>query len=321
MMAMAPGVGYDLVVVGTSWGGLSALRTLISGLPDSFQMAVTLVQHRHRDSDHLLRSLLQESSSLRVYEVEDKMPLEHGHIYVAPPNYHTLVEPGHFSLSTEAPVRFSRPSIDVTFSSAADSYTHRTVGIVLTGARANVHPRHYGDELTEAHGLMDEGRDAVMLPLVRAAIERGVPVFGLCKGIQEMNVALGGSLWPEVGELPGRHRHRMPKGCKDPKIVFELRERVCLRPGGELARIVGAESIVTNSLHGQAIRELGQRVIVEGRAADETIEAISIEGARSFAIGVQWHAEYDAENDPVSRALFHAFGEAARARQLRRQAA
>jgi two-component system chemotaxis response regulator CheB len=137
MMAMAPGVGYDLVVVGTSWGGLSALRTLISGLPDSFQMAVTLVQHRHRDSDHLLRTLLQESSSLRVSEVEDKMPLEHGHIYVAPPNYHTLVEPGHFSLSTEAPVRFSRPSIDVTFSSAADSYTHRTVGIVLTGANAD----------------------------------------------------------------------------------------------------------------------------------------------------------------------------------------
>jgi two-component system chemotaxis response regulator CheB len=137
MMATAPGVGYDLVVVGTSWGGLAALRTLIGGLPDSFQMAVTLVQHRHKDSDHLLRALLQERSTLRVYEVEDKMPLEHGHIYVAPPNYHTLIEPGHFSLSTDAPVRYSRPSIDVTFSSAADSYTHRTVGIVLTGANSD----------------------------------------------------------------------------------------------------------------------------------------------------------------------------------------
>ena len=136
-MAIAPGVGYDLVVVGTSWGGLAALRTLIGGLPDSFQMAVTLVQHRHKDSDHLLRTLLQEGSSLRVCEVEDKMPLEHGHIYVAPPDYHTLVERGHFSLSTEAPVRYSRPSIDVTFSSAADSYAHRTVGIVLTGANAD----------------------------------------------------------------------------------------------------------------------------------------------------------------------------------------
>jgi two-component system, chemotaxis family, protein-glutamate methylesterase/glutaminase len=137
MMAIAPGVGYDLVVVGTSWGGLAALRTLVGGLPDSFQMAVTLVQHRHKDSDHLLRTLLQERSSLRVLEVEDKMPLEHGHIYVAPPDYHTLVEPGYFSLSTDEPVRFSRPSIDVTFSSAADSYAHRTVGIVLTGANAD----------------------------------------------------------------------------------------------------------------------------------------------------------------------------------------
>jgi len=136
-MAIAPGVGYDLVVVGTSWGGLAALRTLIGGLPDSFQMAVTLVQHRHKDSDHVLRTLLQERSSLRVYEVEDKMPLEHGHVYVAPPDYHTLVERGYFSLSTEAPVRYSRPSIDVTFGSAADSYGHRTVGIVLTGANAD----------------------------------------------------------------------------------------------------------------------------------------------------------------------------------------
>ena len=133
-MAIAPGVGYDIVVVGTSWGGLAALRTLVAGLPESFQMAVTLVQHRHKDSDHLLRTLLQERSTLRVFAVEDKMPLEHGHIYVAPPNYHTLIEPGYFSLSTDAPVRFSRPSIDVTFASAADAYAHRTVGIVLTGA-------------------------------------------------------------------------------------------------------------------------------------------------------------------------------------------
>jgi two-component system chemotaxis response regulator CheB len=131
------GVGYDLVVVGTSWGGLAALRTLVAGLPEGFTMAVTLVQHRHKDSDHLLRVLLQERAALEVCEVEDKMPVEHGRIYVAPPDYHTLVEPGHFSLSTEAPVRYSRPSIDVTFSSAASSYGHRTVGIVLTGANAD----------------------------------------------------------------------------------------------------------------------------------------------------------------------------------------
>jgi two-component system, chemotaxis family, protein-glutamate methylesterase/glutaminase len=131
------GVGYDIVLVGTSWGGLAALRTLVGGLPATLTMAVTIVQHRHKDSDHLLRSLLQERSALPVCDVEDKMPIERGRIYVAPPDYHTLVEPGHFSLSTEAPVRFSRPSIDVTFTSAADSYAHRTVGIVLTGANSD----------------------------------------------------------------------------------------------------------------------------------------------------------------------------------------
>lgn len=137
MVSAPAGVGYDVVVVGTSWGGLAALRTLVSGLPGTFTMAVTLVQHRHKDSDHLLRTLLQERSALEVCEVEDKMPLQQGHIYVAPPDYHTLVEPGHFSLSTDAPVRHSRPSIDVTFGSAADSYAHRVVGIVLTGANAD----------------------------------------------------------------------------------------------------------------------------------------------------------------------------------------
>ena len=133
----AQAVGYDLVVVGTSWGGLAALRTLVAGLPESFMMAVMLVQHRHKDSDHLLRVLLQERSAMEVCEVEDKMPVEHGRIYVAPPDYHTLVELGHFSLSLEAPVRYSRPSIDVTFGSAAASYAHRTVGIVLTGANSD----------------------------------------------------------------------------------------------------------------------------------------------------------------------------------------
>ena len=136
-MTDAPGVGYDLVVVGTSWGGLAALKTLVGALPASFRMAVTLVQHRHKDSDHVLRALLQERSHLIVSEVEDKMPLEEGHIYVAPPDYHTLIEPGHFALSTEAPVRFSRPSIDVTFNSAADAYTHRAIGVVLTGANTD----------------------------------------------------------------------------------------------------------------------------------------------------------------------------------------
>ncbi|MEQ9331953.1 gamma-glutamyl-gamma-aminobutyrate hydrolase family protein [Thalassobaculum sp.] len=192
-------------------------------------------------------------------------------------------------------------------------------GVVLTGGRANVHPRHYGEELTDRHGEMDDERDGVALPLVRACIDGGVPIFGICRGIQEMNVALGGTLHPEIGELPGRHRHRMPKGCRDPQIIFELRERISLLPGGVLAGMLGTESIVTNSLHGQAVMEPGPRVVVEGRAADETIEAISVAGAKTFAVGVQWHAEYDAATDPVNRVLYARFGDAARAYRKRRR--
>ena len=173
-MVSSTGVGYDLVVVGTSWGGLAALRTLVAGLPKSFNMAVTLVQHRHKDSDHLLRTLLQERSALEVCEVEDKMPLQHGKIYIAPPDYHTLVERGHFSLSTEAPVRYSRPSIDVTFFSAADSYGHRTVGIVLTGAN--------GDGSEGLRRISDRGGMALIQdpataesPLMPTSAVRAVP--------------------------------------------------------------------------------------------------------------------------------------------------
>ncbi len=194
-------------------------------------------------------------------------------------------------------------------------------GIVLTGGRANVHPEFYGEELTEAHGAMDRERDELALPLVRAALDLGIPILGLCKGIQEMNVALGGTLYHEVGDLPGRHRHRMPKGCKDHEVIFELREQVRLRPGGVMARMLGTEQIVTNSLHGQAIKDPGERVVIEGWAADDTVEAISVQGARSFAIGVQWHAEYEAHVDSVSRVLFGELGDAARARLARRRAA
>lgn len=194
-------------------------------------------------------------------------------------------------------------------------------GIVLTGGRANVHPELYGEQLTEAHGAMDRDRDDVMLPLIRAAVDLGIPILGLCRGIQEMNVAFGGTLYHEVGDLPGRHRHRMPKGCKDHEVIFELREQVRLAPGGTLARMLGTEQIMTNSLHGQAVKDPGDRVVLEGWAADETIEAVSIAGARSMAIGVQWHAEYEAHADPVSRVLFRELGNDARARQARRRGA
>ncbi len=192
-------------------------------------------------------------------------------------------------------------------------------GFLLTGGRANVHPSRYGHAETEKHGSFDHGRDAVVLPLIGAALEAGLPIFGVCRGIQEMNVALGGTLHPEIRELPGRMNHRMPPGEKDPEIIFRKRHPVRLTPGGEIARLVGAEEIVTNSLHGQGVEEAGARVVIEGVAEDGTVEAISIAGARRFAIGVQWHAEYDASADPVHCALWRAFGAAARDAAIRRE--
>lgn len=130
-------MAYQIVVVGTSWGGLSALRELVGGLPADLRIPVVLVQHRHRQSDHLLSLLLQERTQLNVSEVEDKAPIEPGSIYVAPADYHLLIDSGYFALSTDAPVRYSRPSIDVTFYSAADTYGAGTVGVVLTGANSD----------------------------------------------------------------------------------------------------------------------------------------------------------------------------------------
>ena len=185
-------------------------------------------------------------------------------------------------------------------------------GLVLTGARPNVHPSHYGEEETSAHGPFDRGRDDLFLPMTRAMIAAGKPVFGICRGIQEMNVAFGGTLDPEIGQLDGRLNHRMPKDEMDLDVIFRRRHRVTFREGGAFHRLLGVTETVTNSLHGQAVRTPGPRVIVEGTAEDGTIEAIAVEGATSFALGVQWHAEYEPMADPVSRALFTAFGDAAR---------
>lgn len=127
-------MAYELVVIGTSWGGLNAIRRVLKSLPGDFDLPIVVVQHRHRDSGDMLVGLLQDHTPFHVGEVEDKAELKPGCIYVAPADYHVLVEHGHLELSTEEPFRFSRPSIDVTFESAADSYGRRTIGVVMTGA-------------------------------------------------------------------------------------------------------------------------------------------------------------------------------------------
>ncbi|WP_117193198.1 gamma-glutamyl-gamma-aminobutyrate hydrolase family protein [Rhizobium terrae] len=196
-------------------------------------------------------------------------------------------------------------------------------GILLTGARANVHPSHFNTEPHARHEPYDQNRDAVALPLIKACVEKGVPVFGICRGFQEMNVAAGGSLHPEIRELPGRINHRMPRLENgeihpDMSVVFADRHEVRLIPDGVFARLLGRETIRVNSLHGQGVLDLGERIIAEGTADDGTIEAIRFRDAKGFALGVQWHAEYDPQANPINRALFEAFGEAVRTYRTRR---
>ena len=193
-------------------------------------------------------------------------------------------------------------------------------GILLTGARANVHPTRFRVEPHPAHEPYDESRDALALALVEVCVAKGVPIFGVCRGFQEMNVAYGGTLHPEIRDLPGRLNHRMPRLANgeihpDPAVIFADRHAVSLVPGGVFARILGSESIRVNSLHGQGILEPGRRVVVEGVAEDGTIEAIRIADAPGFALGVQWHAEHNAHANVVNRALFQAFGDALLARR------
>ena len=184
-------------------------------------------------------------------------------------------------------------------------------GFLLTGGQPNVHPEEYGEDATEAHGSFDRSRDAITLPLVRACVERGQPFLGICRGFQEVNVALGGTLHPEIRDLPGRDNHRMPPdGTLEEQ--FALRHMVQFTPDGPFHRMMGTEKVMTNTLHGQGVVNPGQNVVIDGVAPDGTPEALYIKGAKGFAMSVQWHPEWNAVNDPVSRPLFQAFGNAAR---------
>ncbi|MGI3170811.1 gamma-glutamyl-gamma-aminobutyrate hydrolase family protein [Pseudooceanicola sp. C21-150M6] len=191
-------------------------------------------------------------------------------------------------------------------------------GFVLTGGRPNVHPEEYGEDETEAHGTFDRARDAITLPLVRACVERGQPVFGICRGFQEVAVAMGSCLHPEIRDLPGRMNHRMPpEGTIEEK--FALRHKVTFTENGPFHRLMGAQEVMTNTLHGQGVIRAGERFIIDGLAPDGTAEAAYVKDAPGFTMSVQWHPEYHAGMDPVSRPLFEAFGEAAAAWRAHRE--
>ena len=185
-------------------------------------------------------------------------------------------------------------------------------GFFFPGGRPNVHPEEYGEEPTEAHGTFERNRDRLTLPLIRACVAAGQPVMGVCLGFQEMNVAMGGTLYPEIRDLPGRTNHRMPPdGTLEEK--FELRHEVTLTEGGPFNRVFGSHKVMTNTLHGQGIKDPGPRIVIDGHAPDGTPEAIYVADAPGFTLSVQWHPEWNADADPVSRPLFEAFGDACRA--------
>jgi putative glutamine amidotransferase len=182
-------------------------------------------------------------------------------------------------------------------------------GLLLTGSVSNVAPHHYGGVTDANSEELDTQRDATTLPLIVAALERGLPVLAICRGMQELNVALGGTLVADVHKLPGRFDHKGDEAAPE-GVRYGPRHDVELVPGGVLDGLLERRCFAVNSLHGQAIDRLAEPLAVEARAPDGTIEAVSMPAAKGFAVGVQWHPEWRAAENPISRRLFEAFGAA-----------
>jgi putative glutamine amidotransferase len=199
---------------------------------------------------------------------------------------------------------------------AAADIVARLDGLLLTGSRSNVEPHHYLGEASQPGTLHDPERDALTLPLIRTAVGAGLPVLAICRGIQELNVALGGTLYQRVHEIEGRLDHRAPEGDVARRYAHSA-HIVALAPGGMLERLAGERELVVNSLHSQGIDRLAPDLVIEATAPDGQIEAVRHTQA-DFVLGVQWHPEYRVMENPFSRALFAAFGGACRARAARR---
>jgi len=187
-------------------------------------------------------------------------------------------------------------------------------GLLLPGGRANIEPHHYGGPAFPDDEFIDPGRDATVLPLIRACIDKGVPVFGICRGIQELNVALGGSLHYRIHMLPGKEDHRMRRDVDTAEERFALRHLIHLVPNSLLEKLAGESEVMVNSLHGQAIDRPAAGLEVEATSPDDVIEAVRLPTAKRFTVGVQWHAEWDFEGHTLSHRLYRAFGDAARER-------
>ena len=191
---------------------------------------------------------------------------------------------------------------------------HRLDGLLLTGSPSNVHPGHYGAAPGPEAEPHDRARDATTLPVIREALDQAVPLLAICRGCQELNVALGGTLHPRVHALPGKEDHRAPE-VDDWDVKYAKRHPVALTEGGAFQDLAkGAREIQVNSLHWQAVDRLAGNLAVEAVAPDGTVEGLRVTDARAFALAVQWHPEYEVLKDAFSTALFGAFGKAAVAR-------
>lgn len=185
-------------------------------------------------------------------------------------------------------------------------------GVLLTGSPSNVHPGHFGEPVHNPELPLDPARDDWTLPLIRRALERGVPLFGICRGTQETNVALGGSLHQAVHEIDGHVDHRAPDG-QPAAVQYGPAHAVTVQPGGVLAELLGAgSSFPVNSVHGQAVNRLAEGLRVEARAPDGLVEAFSVARAPGFSLCVQWHPEWQAAANPQSVTMLQAFGDACR---------
>lgn len=199
---------------------------------------------------------------------------------------------------------------------AAEEILDAVDGLLFTGSPSNVAPGLYGGPAPRAGVLQDEHRDATALPLLRAAIAMGKPTLCICRGFQELNVAFGGTLYQHVEEVPGRRDHREPKDAPL-DVAYGPAHDVSVTEGGLLARIVRERTFAVNSLHSQGIDRLAAALRAEAVAPDGQIEAVSMPQAKGFVFGVQWHPEWAYTQNPVSRAIFAAFGAVLRDRNPR----
>jgi putative glutamine amidotransferase len=194
-----------------------------------------------------------------------------------------------------------------------DELLQRLDGLLFTGSPSNVEPQHYQGAASAPGTLHDPARDATTLPLIRKAVSLAVPVFGICRGFQEMNVAYGGTLHQKLHEVPGHLDHRDDES-QPLEVQYGPAHDVTLEPGGVLRGLAAGDRIRVNSLHNQGIDRLGAALAVEARAPDGVVEAFRVRAATSFALAVQWHPEWQVMSNPFSRALFAAFGAASRER-------